>query len=138
MPGVPAEPHPRQTGQGRPGPLISVVMPVHNGARYLDASVGSILARTLADFEFVILDDASDDDTPRLPVVHWADAATVPRLSLAEPSVTAAATATRLTGQHAGNGFCLFRPGPGVAVQPTDPVAAADLHGLIAASLGPR
>ena len=52
--------------------------------------------------------------------------------------MTAAATATRLTGQHAGDGFYLFRPGS-VGCTPTPgPVAAADLHGLIAASLGPR
>jgi glycosyltransferase involved in cell wall biosynthesis len=36
-------------------------MPVHNAGDYLDASVRSILAQTLADFEFVILDDGSTD-----------------------------------------------------------------------------
>jgi glycosyltransferase involved in cell wall biosynthesis len=47
-------------------PLISVVMPVHNTARYLDESIQSILGQTLEDFEFVILDDASTDDSGRI------------------------------------------------------------------------
>jgi glycosyltransferase involved in cell wall biosynthesis len=42
-------------------PLISVVMPVHNALPFLSESISSILAQTLSDFEFVILDDASTD-----------------------------------------------------------------------------
>ena len=38
-------------------------MPVHNGRPFLDESIGSIVTQTLADFEFVILDDASTDDS---------------------------------------------------------------------------
>lgn len=40
---------------------ISVVMPVHNARTFLDESINSILAQSLSDFEFVILDDASTD-----------------------------------------------------------------------------
>ncbi|HEX8224156.1 MAG TPA: glycosyltransferase family A protein [Allosphingosinicella sp.] len=42
-------------------PAISVVMPVHNAGLYLGPAVRSILDQTLADFEFVILDDGSTD-----------------------------------------------------------------------------
>jgi glycosyltransferase involved in cell wall biosynthesis len=42
-------------------PLLSVVMPVHNGLPYLDASIASILGQTHDDFEFVIRDDGSTD-----------------------------------------------------------------------------
>jgi glycosyltransferase involved in cell wall biosynthesis len=42
-------------------PRVSVVMPVYNGQRYLAASVESILAQTLTDFEFIIVDDGSTD-----------------------------------------------------------------------------
>lgn len=45
-----------------PRPL-SVVMPVHNGLPFLDASIASILAQTFSDFELVILNDASTDRT---------------------------------------------------------------------------
>src|SRR5882672_1519228 len=49
-----------------PNPLISVVMPVHNALPFLDESINSILEQTLSDFEFVILDDASTDDSLKL------------------------------------------------------------------------
>jgi len=44
-------------------PSISVVMPVFNGSRYLAKSMGSILAQNCGDFEFIIVNDGSDDDT---------------------------------------------------------------------------
>jgi glycosyltransferase involved in cell wall biosynthesis len=47
-------------------PQISVVMPVHNGLPFLEQSIRSILAQTLTDFEFVILDDASSDGSTEL------------------------------------------------------------------------
>ena len=42
-------------------PLISVIMPVFNAARYLSKAVDSVLAQTLGDFEFIIIDDGSTD-----------------------------------------------------------------------------
>src|SRR5205823_7138332 len=47
-------------------PKVAVVMSVYNDARYLRESLRSILAQTFADFEFVIYDDGSTDDTPKL------------------------------------------------------------------------
>lgn len=44
-----------------PAPLISVVMPVYNGKRFLTDSIGSILNQTWKDFEFIIIDDGSTD-----------------------------------------------------------------------------
>ena len=45
-------------------PLVTVLMAVHNGADYVEAAVESILRQSFADFEFLIVDDASTDDTP--------------------------------------------------------------------------
>ena len=42
-------------------PLISVVMAVYNAGEDLRRSVPSILGQTLADFEFIIIDDGSKD-----------------------------------------------------------------------------
>jgi hypothetical protein len=42
----------------------SIGLPVHNGARYLRGAVESALAQTFEDFELVISDNASTDDTP--------------------------------------------------------------------------
>jgi glycosyltransferase involved in cell wall biosynthesis len=44
-------------------PKSSVLMPVYNGARFLAEAIESILGQTFADFEFLILDDGSDDET---------------------------------------------------------------------------
>jgi glycosyltransferase involved in cell wall biosynthesis len=44
-------------------PKISVVMPVYNAAPYLTESTESILNQTYEDFEFIIVNDGSTDDT---------------------------------------------------------------------------
>ncbi len=45
-------------------PLISVVMSVYNGAATVADAVQSILSQTVADFEFIIIDDGSSDASP--------------------------------------------------------------------------
>lgn len=52
---------PSTPGHSDATPALSVVMPVHNALPHLDEAVESILGQTFADFEFVILDDASTD-----------------------------------------------------------------------------
>ena len=47
-------------------PLVSIVLPTHNGRRYLAEAVESILAQTYERWELVVVDDASTDDTPAL------------------------------------------------------------------------
>lgn len=44
-------------------PLITVYMPVFNAAKFLDQSIQSILTQTFSDFEFIIVDDASTDNS---------------------------------------------------------------------------
>ena len=45
---------------------ISVVMAVHNGASTLAETMDSILAQTESDFEVIVVDDGSTDETPRI------------------------------------------------------------------------
>ncbi|MEM1345989.1 MAG: glycosyltransferase family 2 protein [Pseudomonadota bacterium] len=47
-------------------PRVSVIMAVHNGARHLPATLASILAQSWRDFELLIADDVSTDQTPEL------------------------------------------------------------------------
>lgn len=47
-------------------PTISVVMPVYNAEKYLEEAVRSVLNQTFTDFEFIIVDDASTDDSLKL------------------------------------------------------------------------
>ena len=47
-------------------PLASVVMPVYNTEKYLAEAIESILAQTLTDFEFIIIDDGSSDGSAEI------------------------------------------------------------------------
>jgi len=47
-------------------PLISVIFSVYNGAPYLKEAIESILNQTFTDFEFIIVDDGSTDETPKI------------------------------------------------------------------------
>jgi glycosyltransferase involved in cell wall biosynthesis len=47
-------------------PAVSVIMPVRNGAEWLAEAVASIRAQDFPDFEFLIIDDGSDDGTVAL------------------------------------------------------------------------
>ena len=45
------------------GPAISVVMAAYNGAGLIEDTIASVLAQDFADFELIVVDDASTDDT---------------------------------------------------------------------------
>ena len=47
-------------------PLVSVILSVYNGAPYLKEAIESILNQTFIDFEFIIVDDGSIDETPKI------------------------------------------------------------------------
>ncbi|MCX5914114.1 MAG: glycosyltransferase [Deltaproteobacteria bacterium] len=47
--------------EGKPRPEISVLMPTFNNARFLSYSIPSILNQSIEDFEFIIIDDGSND-----------------------------------------------------------------------------
>jgi glycosyltransferase involved in cell wall biosynthesis len=47
-------------------PFISVVLPVYNAALYLDEAIQSILNQTFTDFELLIFNDASTDDSDKI------------------------------------------------------------------------
>lgn len=47
-------------------PRVSVLLPVRDGAPFLREALESVLAQTLADFELVVVDDGSEDETPAI------------------------------------------------------------------------
>jgi len=61
------------------GPLISAVLPVYNGAADVEKAIASILAQTFTDFELIVINDGSKDNSasvlealedPRIRLFH--------------------------------------------------------------------
>ena len=44
-------------------PKVSIIVPVHNTERYLQACVESLTAQTLADIEIILVENCSTDDS---------------------------------------------------------------------------
>ena len=44
--------------------MISVILPVYNGEKYLSKAIASILAQTYQDWELILVNDCSTDHTP--------------------------------------------------------------------------
>ena len=47
-------------------PIVSVIMPTYNGAAFIKESIRAVLNQTFRDFELVIINDASSDDTSKV------------------------------------------------------------------------
>ena len=47
-------------------PRVSMVMPVHNGARWLADAIESVLVQDFRDFELILVNDASTDGSPAI------------------------------------------------------------------------
>ncbi len=44
-------------------PAVSVIMPVYNGAKFLHEAIHSLLAQTMPDWEAILVDDSSQDES---------------------------------------------------------------------------
>ena len=47
-------------------PLVSIVLPVYNGERYLKEAIESVLSQTYENIELIIVNDASTDNTAEI------------------------------------------------------------------------
>jgi glycosyltransferase involved in cell wall biosynthesis len=47
-------------------PKISIILPVYNAGRYLPGALGSVYAQTFKDWEMILVDDASTDDSAKI------------------------------------------------------------------------
>ena len=60
-----SHPHP-STEIHKHRPLLSIVMPIYNVERYLDASLLSVLGQDFTDFEVIAVNDASSDNSAKI------------------------------------------------------------------------
>jgi glycosyltransferase involved in cell wall biosynthesis len=83
-------------------PLISCVVPVYNGARYIGAALDSILGQSYGPIEVIVADDGSTDETAAV-VAQYGDRVRRVAQSTAGPA------ATRNLGlRHAQGGLIAF------------------------------
>jgi hypothetical protein len=118
---------------GRPGPLVSVVIPSHNYAHFLGEAIQSALDQGYRPIEIIVVDDGSTDDTP---AVLGRFAGRVQALRLDGVGVSAARNAglARATGEYVIflDADDLLAPG-GVAAQVAQGVQDPDLGVVVGA-----
>ncbi|MEV3932419.1 MULTISPECIES: glycosyltransferase family 2 protein [unclassified Streptomyces] len=90
-------------------PKLSVVVPFHNVGAYADTTLGSLARNAGPDIEFLLVDDASTDDTPAV-VDRWADR--LPHAEVIRHEENVGIAAARNSGIDAARGdFVTFLDG---------------------------
>lgn len=92
------------------GPLVSIIMPVHNRQHLVVDAIGSVLAQSYGKWQLIVCDDASSDDT----------VATVARFD--DPRITIMRSATRSGAAAARNRALQHADGELVAYLDSDNV----------------
>lgn len=87
---------------------VSVVMAVYNGAEVIRTTVDSILSQTFRNFEFIIVDDCSRDDTVKIT-----ESCRDPRIILIKNSANSGQTKSLNTGLKAARGEYVARTDAG-------------------------
>lgn len=85
-------------------PAISVVMPAYNAERHIREAIDSILKQTFEDFEFLIIDDGSIDETPAI-ILSYND----PRIVRIENDKNTGLSYSFNRGIHAARGKYIAR-----------------------------
>jgi glycosyltransferase involved in cell wall biosynthesis len=97
-------------------PAVSVIMAVFNGELHLEEAIESILAQTFSEFEFIIVDDASTDNTPRI----------LRRYAIEDNRVTILTNATNQERSISRNAAIMHAQSAFIAVMDADDVAMPD------------
>ena len=80
-------------------PLVSVIIPTYNRTATISRSITSVLAQTLQDFEIIVVDDGSTDDTHQV-IANFAD----DQIRLLRHETNLGAGPARNTGMQAAMG----------------------------------
>lgn len=82
-------------------PKVSVIIPVYNRAWCVAEAVGSVLDQDFSDFELIVVDDGSTDDTPRV-------LATFPQIKMIRTENRGVSAARNLGVAHARGRLIAF------------------------------
>lgn len=85
-------------------PLISVIMPVYNGERFLQEAIDSVLCQTFPDFELLIIDDGSTDNTSAILEKYQNE----PKIRIFQGRHQGVSAARNLGVSNARGGFVAF------------------------------
>ena len=84
-------------------PLVSVVIPAYNQAEFLPETLQSVLNQTYQNFEIIVVNDASTDNTTKV-MAQFID----PRITYIIHKKNQRLSATRNTGIHVSKGEIIF------------------------------
>lgn len=84
-------------------PKVSVIIPTYKGAGFLGETIQSVLGQTFSNWEVIIVDDASPDDTASV-VAQWND----PRIRYLVHAKNQGSEAARDTGLRASDGALII------------------------------
>ncbi len=85
-------------------PLVSVIMPVYNAEKYLKSAIESILNQTFSDYEFIIINDGSTDNSENI-ITSFSD----PRIRYHKNTQNLGLSATLNKGINFSNGKYIAR-----------------------------
>lgn len=84
--------------------IVSVVIPAYNSARFVGGAIESVLAQTFPDFEIIVVDDGSTDDTAQAVTPYLSDS----RVRYVQQSNHGAAHAKNVGARMALGCYVLF------------------------------
>jgi glycosyltransferase involved in cell wall biosynthesis len=99
-----------------PTPRITVAIPVYNGARYLSHSLESVLQQDYSNFEVVVYDDGSSDNSRKI----------AERFRIMDPRVRVYGSGVNLGVAHARNRILRLARGEYIALHDADDIMLAD------------
>ena len=86
-------------------PLVSIIMPVYNVEKYIEQAINSILNQSYKNFELILVDDASPDNSPAI-CDHFAQ--TDDRIRVIHKNINQGVGFARNTGLESADGDYIF------------------------------